>query len=322
MHAKERSKQIVSPRRRHLRGAAFGNFTTLGGFIVWLIAFFTLWIVILLFEADDTPYQWTLKHLQAGEYAIEKIEAFRQENGGKVPDSLIDVSFQKGYHDNKYYIHLQGENINCTFDYIILSDTSYCLCFYDIWGQGQYLSTVGKWNVFCTKYDSESCAWVVDESMGEDSPSVYLFEYEITEYDDNIRVSLDSIVHNNKQLQQQQYMLRFYDNTQSKCGLLGNADTTCCIDFNCILHTYEPSLWTDMDYFRDIQGYVMLDGHICFISNGTQTPWGLPARRTSRGRVFKVTQEEASVGGECYWYLDIDRNYGGTLTVKGFEMEE
>ncbi len=186
MHAKEHSKKIVSPRRRHLWGAAFGNFTTLGGFIVWLIAFFTLWIVIFLFEVENTPYQWTIKHLQAGKYAVKKIEAFRQENGGKVPDSLIDVCFRKGYQDNQYYVQL-------------------------------------------------------------------------------------------------------------------------------------PS---DMDYFRDIQGYVMLVGHICFISNGTQTPWGLPARRTSRGRMFKVPKEEPSVGGECYWYLDIDRNYGGTLTMKGFEKEE
>ena len=155
--------------------------------------------------------------LELGEYTNILIDEYRQGNGGKLPESLESIGFRKGYNENIYYFQ-QSENDFCyQLEYIRLNDTAYCLNFGDgIWFKGQYLSAVGYWNCYCTKYDSDSCNWVIDESEGEDAPAVYLNEYEFPEWFDSIKMPLDSIVRSNHG--GQQYMLRLLDRNKSICG--------------------------------------------------------------------------------------------------------
>ncbi len=307
--------------RRHLRNAALGNGTTVSAAIVWLIAFFSLWIVTLrTIEQNDIHYLY-LMQLELGEYTNILIDEYRQGNGGKLPESLESIGFRKGYNENIYYFQ-QPENDFCyQLEYIRLNDTAYCLNFGDgIWFKGQYLSAVGYWNCYCTKYDSDSCNWVIDESEGEDAPAVYLNEYEFPEWFDSIKMPLDSIVRSNHG--GQQYMLRLLDRNKSICGWINDEDTISCINYNCMLHTYDATLWPDIDYFREIKGYLMLDGKVCFIVDKSAFHHSNIVKPNGKGRVFNVPDDRGSVGGERYWYLDIDRNYGGRVTLKGTRQEE
>ena len=307
--------------RRHLHNAAFGNFTTVSAAIVWFIAFYSLWILILHCLEENNPYNWTLKQKETDDYAIERLESYRSMNAGKLPESLEAIGFNKGYRDNIYYLQLPGDRFFYELEYIRLSDTSYCLNFGGIfWGRGQYLSTVGYWNIYCTRFDSETCDYVIEASEGEEAPSVYLNEYEFPEWLDSIKVPLESIVRSNRE--QQQYMLRISDHNRSTCGWINNDDTISCINYNCILHTFDAMLWPDIDYFRDISGYTMLGDKVCFIVNETSTHYISIVKPNGKGRLFNVPQNRGCTGGEQYWYLDIDASYGGKVTLKGIRVEE
>lgn len=299
--------------RRHLRNAAFGNSTTVSAAIIWLIAFFSLWILILRTFEDNSIHNMSIMHLKTGKYASIQLDAYRQENGGKLPESLEKIGFRKGYDDNIYYFQPDEGCYSYELEYLRLNDTAYCLNFGDgFWFKGQYLSTVGFWNFYNKRYDSDSYDYVIDESWGEDAPAVYLYEYEISEWLDSIRIPLDSIVRSDRGRRQQQYMLR----------LLERDDTAGCITFNSILHTFDPMLWPDIDYFRDFKGYLMLDGRVCFIVDESAFNHCTLVKYNGKGRVFKVPDGRGCDGGEHYWYLDIDLDYGGKVTLKGTRQEE
>ncbi|MBP5548794.1 MAG: hypothetical protein J6X58_07905 [Bacteroidales bacterium] len=307
--------------RRHLHSAAFGNATTIGAAVVWLIMFFSMWILILRTFEDNSIYKLSIMQLKTGKYANILIDEYRQENGGKLPESLEAIGFRKSYDDNIYYFQ-PSEGCYCyELEYIRLNDTEYCLNFGDgMWFKGQYLSTIGHWNYYCTKFDSESCDWVIDESWGEDASKVYLYEYEFPEWFDSIKVPLESIVRSNRG--RQQYMLRISDRNNSVCGWINNDDTISCINYNCVLHTFDAMLWPDIDYFRDIQGYTMLGDKVCFIIDETNSHHLSILKYNGKGRVFNVPENRGCVGGEHYWYLDIDADYGGKVTLKGVRVEE
>ena len=66
----------------------------------------------------------------------------------------------------------------------------------------------------------------------------------------------------------------------------------------------------------------MLDGKVCFIVDESTFRHCTLVKYNGKGRVFKVPDGRGDVGGEHYWYLDINLDYGGKVTLKGTRQEE
>ena len=122
-------------------------------------------------------------------------------------------------------------------------------------------------------------------------------------------------------------------------------DTVFRIRFNSVLQTFDlakPYAYPDM--FSDIDGYLLIDGHVCFFSDRSWYPY---ARRkmyqTGRGQVFtgpvrKINSVESfcltkrvnsrprdlypHISGGRYWFLDLDFSCGGKASLQGVRMEE
>lgn len=318
----KRHKRIASSRRRHLRNAALGHPATVSGFIVLIAAFFTMWIVILRCFEEDDPYHWVLKHLETGDYTISQIESYRQHNDGKLPEGLDAVGFKNGGIEKQYYIQLPGEGFAYDLEYIKLDDTSYVLAFDGyIWGRGQYVSTVGHWNAFSTEYNSLTNDYTIDNTEGEGAAKVYLNEFEIAGWYDGLEAQLSALIANRKG-RREQYVLHIierdsaeriaYTRAQTGCD-----DSVCRSYFNCLLTTFDPAQQPEHDYFRDFRGYLMLDGKVCFIVDNSTFHQSSIVCRTRKGRLFDVNSKSASCAGKRCWFLDIDRHYEGSMTVKG-----
>lgn len=315
-------KRIASSRRRHLRNAALGHPATASGFIVLMAAFMTMWIVILRCFGEDDPYHWVLKHLETGDYAISQLEGYRQSNGGALPEGLDAVGFKNGGIENQYYIQLPGEGFAYDLEYIKLDDTSYVLAFDGhIWGRGQYVSTVGHWNAFSTKYNSLTNDYTIDNTEGEGAAKVYLKEFEIGGWYDGLAAQLSALIADRKG-RREQYVLHIinrdsaeriaYARAQTGCD-----DSVCRSYFNCLLTTFDPTQQPEHDYFRDFRGYLMLDGKVCFIVDNSTDHQSSIVRRTRKGRLFDVDSKSASSARKHCWFLDIDRHYEGSMKLKG-----
>lgn len=318
----KRHKRIASFRRRHLRNAALGHPATASGFIVLMAAFLTMWIVILRCFGEDDPYHWVLKHLETGDYAIGQIESYRQHNDGKLPEGLDAVGFKNGGIENQYYIQLPSEGFAYDLEYIKLDDTAYVLAFDGhIWGRGQYVSTVGHWNAYSTKYNSLTNDYIIDISEGEGAAKVYLKEFEIAGWYDGLAAQLSALIADRKG-RREQYVLHIierdsaeriaYARVQTDCD-----DSVCRSYFNCLLTTFNPAQQPEHDYFRDFRGYLMLDGKVCFIVDNSIFHQSSIVGRTRKGRLFDVNSKSASSARKRCWFIDIDRHYEGSMMLKG-----
>lgn len=317
----KRHKRIASSRRRHLRNAALGNPATVSGFIVVMAAFLTMWIVILRCFGEDDPYHWVLKHLETGNYAISQIESYRQHNDGKLPEGLDAVGFKNGGIENQYYIQLPGEGFAYDLEYIKLDDTSYVLAFDGhIWGRGQYVSTVGRWNAYSTEYNSLTNDYTIDISEGEGAAKVYLNEFELAGWYDGLAAQLSALVANRKG-RREQYVLHIIERDSAERIAYARAqtgcdDSVCRSYFNCLLTTFDPAQQPEHDYFRDFRGYLMLDGKVCFIVDNSTDHQSSIVRRARKGRLFDIDSKSASSAGKRCWFLDIDRHYEGSMMLK------
>lgn len=318
----KRHKRIASSRRRHLRNAALGNSATASGFIVLMAAFLTMWIVILRCFGEDDPYHWVLKHLETGDYAISQIKSYRQHNDGKLPEGLDAVGFKNGGIENQYYIQLPGEGFAYDLEYIKLDDTSYVLAFDGhIWGRGQYVSTVGHWNAYSTEYNSLTNDYIIDISDGEGAAKVYLKEFEIAGWYDGLAAQLSALVADRKG-GREQYVLHIIERDSAERIAYARAqtgcdDSVCRSYYNCLLTTFDPTQQPEYDYLRDFRGYLMLDGKVCFIVDNSTFHQSSIVRRARKGRLFDVNSKSASSARKRCWFLDIDRHYEGSMTVKG-----
>lgn len=317
----KRHKRIASSRRRHLRNAALGHPATASGFIVVMAAFLTMWIVILRCFGEDDPYHWVLKHLETGDYAISQIESYRQHNDGKLPEGLDAVGFKNGGIENQYYIQLPGEGFAYDLEYIKLDDTSYVLAFDGhIWGRGQYVSTVGRWNAYSTEYNSLTNDYIIDISEGEGAAKVYLNEFEIAGWYDGLEAQLSALIADRKG-RREQYVLHIIERDSAERIAYARAqtgcdDSVCRSYFNCLLTTFDPAQQPEHDYFRDFRGYLMLDGKVCFIVDNSTDHQSSIVRRARKGRLFDIDSKSESSAGKRCWFLDIDRHYEGSMMLK------
>lgn len=314
-------RRSTTPRRRHLRHAALGNPATASGFIVVMAAFLTMWIVILRCFGEDDPYHWVLKHLVTGDYAIGQIEFYRQHNDGKLPEGLDAVGFKNGGIENQYYIQLPGEGFSYDLEYIKLDDTSYVLAFDGhTWGRGQYVSTVGRWNVYSTRYSSLTNDYAIDDSEGEDAAKVYLKEFEFGGWYDGLAAQLSALIADRK-VRNEQYILHILnldsaDRIAYARAQTGSADSISSSYFNCLLTTFDPTQQPEHDYFRDFRGYLMLNGKVCFIVDNSTFLQSSIVRSTRKGRLFDVDSHSTTGGSKRCWFIDIDHSYEGSMMLK------
>ena len=332
-----------------LRRVAFGHAATVCGAMVTLAAFYTLWILIMHCLMEDDPHHLFVKQMKSGNVVIERLNAYR-DSCGVFPESLESIGFGKSHGDNFFCIP-NPFSIYChIFEYIRLDDTSFYLG-YEGWygGREQYLSSEGGWRMVIYGCDDHS-ERLPEYYEGQDVASVYLHEYEIADHQDTIRKLLETLI-NNRKVAGQQFMLTFfhsYDTLYSQFSgdFTYREDTVFRIRFNSVLQTFDLARpYACSDLFSDIDGYLLIDGHICFFSDRSWYPY---ARRkmyqTGRGQVFAhpVRKLENSVESFCltervnsrprdlyphisggrYWFLDLDFACGGKASLQGVRMEE
>ena len=311
-------------KRRHLRDAAFGRATTIYGAVVTLAAFFALWVVILRCEIEHDAHTFLLNHIETGDYAIEHLEAYRSENGGKVPEELECFGFSSGGCRNTYFIQLPKHGYGYSIEYVKIDDTSYYIGFnLPYTGEGQYLSTTKRWRIaeFEQKYYKRPYLY-----EDEDISPVFLYEYKLEDYLDTIKLQLESLVNSNAD-RKKQYMLVFLGkhdtvSTPFTKNFKYNADSLCTVAYNLVLQTYDPMLYPDVDLFTESEGYCILNGHVCYIVDKTWFDHRFLFKRTDNGRIFTLPDNRGCIGGERYWYLDLDGTYGAKLELKGVYAEE
>ncbi len=310
-------------KRRYLRDAAFGCPTTASAYIVWLLAFASLWLVILRGVEEDNPQRWVANLVETGNYAIAQLESYRSENGGKVPESLECFGFSRGGYRNTYYIQLPRHGYRYSIEYVKIDDTSYYIGFnLPHTGKGQYLSTTKRWRIAEFEQEYYKRPYLYE---GEDISPVFLYEYKLEDYLDTIKLQLESLV--DSKAGKQQYMLVFlgkYDtvSTPFTIDFKYNADSLCTVAYNLVLQTYDPMLYPDADLFTEAEGYCILNGHVCYIVDKTWFAHRFIFKRTDNGRIFTLPDNRGCIGGERYWYLDLDGTCGAKLELKGVYAEE
>ena len=105
-----------------------GNPTTISAFVIWLVAFATLWLVIIRGVEEYDPQWWVANIVETGNYAIEHIEAYRIENGS-VLDGLECFGFDYTGYGNTYYIQLPRHGYGYGFEYVKTSGTTFVASF-------------------------------------------------------------------------------------------------------------------------------------------------------------------------------------------------
>ena len=142
-------------KRRHLRDAALGNPTTISAAIVWLVAFATLWLVIIRGVEEYDPQRWVNNLVETSNYAIEHLETYRSENGS-VPDGLECFGFDYTGYRNTYYIQLPRHGYGYSIEDVKTSDTTYRITFgSEHYISGEWLPSERLWRVV-THYDDDT----------------------------------------------------------------------------------------------------------------------------------------------------------------------
>lgn len=305
-----KNKRVI---RRQLCKATLGYPSTIAGALVTLVAFYTLWMLILFCADDRSTYKWIIHELETGDYAIAKIEAYRDSNDGRLPETLEIVGFRKTF-DNIYwapfFIHGYGYGI----EYVKLNDTSYFVGFQAPFiGKCQYLSSEKEWRIAMYEY--------YDTFLYEgpdDMASMYLYEYELNEPLSDL---LSKFV--GKKSRDQQYLLTLF--TYDTVVRYRFTNDSVPKTYNAVFQTFEASQYNAPELFSEIDGYTILNGHICFITN---KPWHwygfrrLVERNFEKGRLFTFPKYEPCVGGEQYWLLDLESFPTPKATFQGYYNEE
>lgn len=311
-----------------LRHVAFGHAATAFGAMVTLAAFYTLWILMLHCMMERDPHHLFVKQIASGNMVIERLNAYR-DSCGVFPESLESIGFHKSHGNNFFGVPTPFSVYYHIFEYIRLDDTSFYLGSEDWYGgKEQYLSSEGRWRMVIYGCDEHS-ERLPEIYEGRDVASVYLHEYEIAGHQDTIRKLLEKLI-NNQNNARQQFLLTFfhtYDTAYSHFSkdFIYNEDTVPLIHFNSVLQTFDLSEpCANPDMFSDIDGYLLIDGHVCFVSDRS---WYPSARRrmkqTGRGQVFTRPRDLfPCVGGEQYWFLDMDFACGGKASLQGVYIEE
>ena len=331
-----------------LRHVAFGHAATACGAMVTLAAFYTLWILIMHCTMEDDPHHVLVKQMASGKVVIERLNAYR-DSCGVFPESLESIGLRKS-RGNIFSIPTPFSVYYHHFEYIRLDDTSFYLG-YEAWygGREQYLSSEGRWRMVIYGCDDRS-ERLPEIYEGQDVASVYLHEYEIADHHDTIRKLLETLI-NNQNGAGQQFLLTFfhtYDTVYSNLSknFTYSEDTVYRIRFNSVLQTFDLSKsYANPDLFSDVDGYLLIDGHICFFSDRSWYPSArLRMEQTGSGQVFTrpVREPDNSVASFCntervnarprnsyphisggrYWFLDIGFACGGKASLQGVRMEE
>ncbi len=307
-----------------LRHVAFGHAATACGAMVTLAAFYTLWILIMHCTMEDDPHHLFVKQMKSGNVVIKRLNAYR-DSCGVFPEGLESIGFRKLHGDNFFGVQNPFSVYYHIFEYIRLDDTSFYLGYED-WsgGREQYLSSEERWRMVIYGCDEHS-ERLPDYYEGRDVTSVYLHEYEIADHQDTIRKLLETLIDNRNDAGQQ-FLLTFfhsYDTAYSHFSedFTYREDTVYRIRHNSVLQTFDLSKpYAYLDMFSDIDGYLLINGHICFFSDRS---WYPIARRrlhqTGRGRVFTdPVNLKPSVGNDQCWFLDMEFHYyGGKASLQG-----
>ncbi|MBO7624721.1 MAG: hypothetical protein J6S82_05375 [Bacteroidales bacterium] len=331
-----------------LRRVAFGHAATVCGAMVTLAAFYTLWILIMHCTMEDDPHHVYVKQMASGNVVIERLNAYR-DSCGVFPESLESIGFRKSHGDNFFSVPNPFSIYYHIFEYILLDDTSFYLGYEECYGgREQYLSSEGRWRMVIYGCDDRS-ERLPEYYEGRDVASVYLHEYEIVDYQDTIRKLLETLI-NNRKVAGQQFLLTIfhtYDTVYSPFSeeFTYREDTVYRIRFNSVLQTFDLTKpYACSDLFSDIDGYLLIDGHVCFFSDRSWLQYASESmKRTGRGQVFtgpvrKINSVESfcltervnsrprdlypHISGGRYWFLDLDFSYSGKASLQGGRMEE
>ena len=275
-----------------LRYVAFGHAATAFGAMVTLIAFCISRILIMRCAMDHDPHRILTKQIQNGNVVIERLNAYR-DSCGVFPESLESIGLHKTYQDNIFLFPTSYSVYHNNFEYIRLNDTSFYLGDEDWYGgREQYLSSEGRWRMVEYDYDDYSGQKLPVFYEGQDVASVYLHEYEIVDYQDTIRKLLETLI-NNRKVAGQQFLLTIfhtYDTVYSPFSeeFTYREDTVYRIRFNSVLQTFDLTKpYACSDLFSDIDGYLLIDGHVCFFSDRSLLQYASESmKRTGRGQVF------------------------------------
>ncbi|MCR5191577.1 MAG: hypothetical protein K6C07_09270 [Bacteroidales bacterium] len=336
--------------RRHrrviggMRDAANGHATTVYGAVVTLAAFYTLWIVILHCEEEHQPHRIFTRYMEKGNEIIAQLDAYR-DSSGVFPESLESIGLRKsGWRNDIYDYAPKYPGYIFGFEYIRLNDTAFYLGHEEYYnGKEQYLSSEKRWRLVEYYYDFSNGNRVPILCKGEEIASVFLHEREITWNPDTVNKLLSSLVgcHDNAK---QQYLLTVFSEYDTaycpfseKSGHSG--DSICRIRYNSVLQTFDASAHAGSYLFNNIDGYILLNGHICFVADRSRRFMFInPMKHKGKGQVFTALSCEPGKERFCVtdlisrsrphellpntdsghvWYLDFDFSYGGKATLQG-----
>ena len=281
--------------RRQLRNVTLGYPSTIAGALVTLVAFCTLWKLILFCLDDTSPYRIIMHEYETGSYVIDRVEAYRDSNGGILPETLESIGFRKVY-DNNYIGPFAIHGHSYMIEYVKMSDTSYMVGFCAMMvGKGQYMSSEKEWRI--TEYQPHDTFYY----QGPDIASMYLYECDLKS---TLKDLLCRLV--GRQGGSQQYLLTFFPNdTQERCCF---SEDSVQKKNDAVFQTFEARNYRASQLFSHLDGYTVLNGRVCFVD---ESPWywsktrGLVEYNYEKGRLFTFPKYEPCVEGDKCWFLSL-----------------